>query len=120
MSRRCDSRWHVGQRLAGRHNGYAGRKVEVFGPAANEAGAGRHSPGDSEHLGRRIDAKDVISVLQQMARQDAAAASEIDDQAGADARTPEMANNRRPGAAREVAVRLVMDPGEIESVVVQS
>lgn len=54
-----------------------------------------------------------------MARQDAAAASEIDDQAAANACAPEMTDDRRTGTPGQVAMRLVMDPREIESVVVQ-
>jgi hypothetical protein len=54
-----------------------------------------------------------------MARQDAAAAPEVDNQSAAKTRASHVGHDRRAGAACEAAVRLVMDPCEIASVVVQ-
>jgi hypothetical protein len=113
------SRRQVGQCLSGRQHGNTRRQLEVFGSAPDEASARRHTPGDPEHRRRRVDAQNAIPALQQVAREEAAAAAEIDDKTAADACPSKMFHDRRTCALREVAVRLVMDPREIASVVVQ-
>jgi hypothetical protein len=104
---------------AGRHHRDTRRQFDVLRPAPHEHRGRCFSSRNVQHRRGGIHSQHVVSAGDQVASQDAASTSEVDDEAASDTCVPEMANDGRPRMSRKFAVALVVVAREIGSVIVQ-